>query len=62
MRQPFATILSSAFTIAVPPTAMEREPYVPMPNGMRPVSPCTISTSSMPMPSRSATTCANVVS
>ena len=30
--------------IAEPPTAIEREPYVPMPNGMRPVSPWTIST------------------
>ena len=33
-----------------------------MPNGMRPVSPCTTSTLPMSMPSRAATICANVVS
>ena len=48
--------------MAVPPTASEREPYVPMPNGTRPVSPWTMSTFSIGMPSRAATTCANVVS
>ena len=57
-----AITLSSALTIAVPPTASDREPYVPMPNGTRPVSPWTTSTLSMSMPSLAATTCANVVS
>ena len=33
------SILSSAFMMAAPPTEMERDPYVPMPKGTRPVSP-----------------------
>ena len=41
---PLATILSTAFTIADPPTDSERDPYVPMPNGILSVSPWTIST------------------
>ena len=47
--------------MALPPTAMLREPAVPLPIGIMSVSPCTISTSSMGTPSSSATTCAKVV-
>ena len=57
-----STILFMARMIASPPTANERDPYVPMPNGILAVSPCTISTFSMGMPSCSVTSCANVVS
>src|SRR5215470_9258098 len=57
-----ASILSSALTIADIPTAPEREPYVPMPNCTLSVSPCTIDTFSIGVPSRSATSWANVVS
>ena len=44
---PLAITLSKAFDIAVPPTASEREPYVPMPKGVRSESPWTISTASI---------------
>src|SRR5215467_7732297 len=57
-----ASTLSSALTIADIPTAPEREPYVPIPNCTLSVSPCTIETFSNGMPSRSETSCANVVS
>ena len=40
-----ATILSAATAMAEPPTAMEREPNVPVPMGTMPVSP---STTAMP--------------
>ena len=36
---PFSTILSQAFAIAVPPTASDLDPYVPIPNGPLSVSP-----------------------
>ena len=36
---PFSMTLSAAFMMAEPPTAMDREPYVPIPNGTRSVSP-----------------------
>jgi len=41
---PFSMIFSDALTMALPPTDSEREPKVPMPIWMRPVSPSTIST------------------
>ncbi len=44
------------------PTEHERLPYVPIPNGMSPVSPWTISTCSIGIPSSLATSWANVVS
>src|ERR1700722_4848311 len=57
-----ASILSSALTIADMPTGPEREPYVPMPNCTLSVSPWTIEMLSIGSPSRSDTSCANVVS
>jgi len=54
--------LELAFTIAEPPTASERLPYVPIPNGIFDVSPCTTSTWLSGTPSCSTTSCASVVS
>ena len=59
---PFSLILFSDIRSAVPPTEADRLPYVPIPNGMAPVSPCTISTCSIGIPSSSATSCEKVVS
>lgn len=47
---------------AAPETGVDRLPYVPRPNGVLSVSPCTTSMSSGGMPISSATICANVVS
>src|SRR5437773_989190 len=60
--RPFSLILSRHLTMALPPTHAERLPYVPIPNGICAVSPWTISTCSIGMPSSSATSWANVVS
>src|SRR5690606_41907115 len=43
-------------------TGVERDPYVPRPNGVWSVSPCTTSMSSMGSPSSLLMICANVVS
>ena len=63
---PAALLLAAcATTTSAPPdmpTAPERDPYVPMPNCTLSVSPWTIETCSNGMPSRSLTSCANVVS
>ena len=55
-------IFSVARTMALPPTARLREPYVPMPIGVLAVSPCSISTMEASMPIMSATTCGKAVS
>src|SRR5450432_3395142 len=58
--------LSRTFThvncSAVPPTASERDPYVPRPYGDCPVSPWTTSTWSNGMPSSLSTICDHDVS
>ena len=48
--------------MAEPPRASDRDPTVPRPNGVRPVSPCTSSTFSIGMPSFWLTICAKTVS
>src|SRR2546425_8582817 len=53
--RPLSLILSRHLTMALPPTHAERLPYVPIPNGICAVSPWTISTCSIGMPSSSAT-------
>ncbi len=50
MRRAFSTRRSPAILMAWPPTASEREPYVSMPYGARPVSPWTTSMSSKGTP------------
>ena len=62
MRLALVSTLSSARASAEPPTASERDPYVPMPKGIFEVSPCTTSTASISTPSLSAMICAKVVS
>jgi hypothetical protein len=57
-----STIFVVALAIAWPPTASERDPYVPSPCGPVPVSPCMTSICCGSIPSRSATICANDVS
>ena len=54
--------LRATMAVAAPLTGVDREPYVPRPNGVRSVSPWTTSMSSGGMPSSSATIWANVVS
>jgi hypothetical protein len=58
----FSTTLAVALATASPPTASERDPYVPSPCGPVAVSPWRISTCSGSMPSRSATIWAKPVS
>ena len=58
----FSLTLRAVSAVAAPDTGVERLPYVPRPNGVRSVSPCTTSMSSGGIPSSSATICANVVS
>ena len=58
----FSCTFSAARPTDSPPTASEREPYVPQPNGPWFVSPCSTSTFSGSIPSRSATICAKPVS
>jgi hypothetical protein len=54
--------LRATSAAAAPETGVERLPYVPRPNGVLSVSPCTTSMSAGGMPISSATICANVVS
>ena len=61
MRLPFATIFSDAACSAEPPTAMERDPNVPVPTGTAAVSPSTMLIRSSATPSRAARIWANVV-
>src|SRR5919106_2975176 len=58
----FSTTFRLASTMAMPPTAKEREPYVSRPIGAVRVSPCTTMTSSNGTPSASAAIWAKVVS
>ena len=58
----FVLTLAPARCSAVPPTACERLPKVPMPCFTTPVSPCRIVTCSIGTPNWSASICANVVS
>jgi hypothetical protein len=54
--------LRATSAAAAPDTGVDRLPYVPSPNGVLSVSPCSTSMSSGGMPISSATICANVVS
>ncbi len=58
IRFAFSWTRSAARAIASPPTASERDPYVPQPHGPALVSPWTTSTLAGSIPSRSAVICA----
>src|SRR5699024_9131696 len=58
----FSTTLSVAMATAFPPTASDREPYVPQPIDTERVSLKTKLISSYGIPNLSATICVNVVS
>ncbi len=62
IRLAFSCTFSAARATASPPTASDRDPYVPQPHGPVPVSPWTTSTRSGSMPSRSAVIWAKPVS
>ena len=61
MRLPLSMIFIAARSSAEPPTAIEREPKVPVPNGTWSVSPSMISICAIGTPSRDARICAKVV-
>ena len=61
MRLPLAMIFAPATCSAEPPTAIEREPKVPVPTGTAAVSPSTMRMRSSGTPSCAAMICAYVV-
>jgi hypothetical protein len=61
MRRALPITLSAAFASAEPPTAIEREPNVPVPAGTAAVSPSTIRILEKSIPSRSWRIWANAV-
>ena len=62
MRLTLAWIFSAERAMDSPPTASDREPYVFRPSGPVEVSPCSTSTMSGVVPTRSATIWAKLVS